>query len=210
MTMMEPGDDLPTAGSPSFGFDDPGSQQVAEPAVRIRWTSEQVAAFGAFYRTDVARLVAFLRWQGASLSEAADAAQEAMTKAYERWDTLARPGAWVRTVATKEFIRRRTRSREDPVTSLPEAHSSLLRDGDVVAQKVTEQGEELRVLQLLDRLPARQRQVMAWTYDGYAPKEIASQLGTTSDAVRSNLHLARRCLTELLGSDVVGPGRDQR
>jgi RNA polymerase sigma-70 factor (ECF subfamily) len=50
------------------------------------------------------------------------------------------------------------------------------------------------VMRLLDLLPARQRQVMAWTYDGATPAEIADSLKISSDAVRSNLRKARIAL----------------
>ena len=44
---------------------------------------------------------------------------------------------------------------------------------------------------LIDRLPLRQRQIMALTYDGATPSEIAEIFGSTPEAVRSRLHKAR-------------------
>lgn len=169
-------------------------------------------------------MVTFLRWHGATLAEAADAAQEAMIKAYERWSTVGetvdRPDAWVRTVATREFIRRRTRSREEPSDDpLVEVHTSLLRDGaaageDPAAEDLERRDQQLQVLHLLQLLPARQRQVMAWTYDYYTPTEIAARLSITAEAARSNLRLARRALADLIdpelyGNEDRGPGKDQ-
>ncbi|HET9658140.1 MAG TPA: sigma factor, partial [Kineosporiaceae bacterium] len=80
----------------------------------------RVAAFSVFYRAHIERVVAFLRFQGANWAEAADVAQEAMAEAYQRWETLIRPDAWVRTVATREFIRLRLRIHEDPTEQIPE------------------------------------------------------------------------------------------
>ncbi|MFY1698586.1 sigma factor-like helix-turn-helix DNA-binding protein [Solwaraspora sp. WMMA2101] len=54
------------------------------------------------------------------------------------------------------------------------------------------------VIRLLAILPWRQRQVMAWTFDGYQPQEIAVELEITPEAVRASLKLARRALAEHL------------
>lgn len=211
MTVMDPGDDTPSPGPPRAAPDDPTLEPSAEltaPAAVPALTDEQVEAFSAFYRGQVTRVAAFLRMQGAEWAEAADAVQETMTRAYERWGTLTNPAAWVRTVATREFIRRRVRSEEGLVEDLPEPVTCLLRD-DVPAAAVEHRAEEDHVQHLLAILPARQRQVLAWTYDGYAPAEIASQLSTpdhpvTPTAVRASLKLARRTLAQHLG-----PGKDQ-
>jgi len=205
MTVMDPGDDYPSATDPH--------QQIAlteGPTPVPRLAAEQIAAFSAFYRADIDRLVTFLRWYGADFTESVDVAQETMMKAFQRWGTLTNPAAWVRTVASRDFIRRRVRSVEDATEEVPESKSAsgLLRD-NTSAIAVEEQDEELRVLQLLALLPPRQRQVMAWTYDGYTPAEIAAQLSTpeyplTPEAVRASLKLGRRKLAEHLG-----PGKDQ-
>lgn len=47
---------------------------------------------------------------------------------------------------------------------------------------------------LVRSLPARQAQVMAWTYDGYQPTEIAALLGLEPATVRSALRAARATL----------------
>jgi RNA polymerase sigma-70 factor (ECF subfamily) len=59
------------------------------------------AEFSDFYRGFLPVLVAFLRWQGVPLVEAADVAQETMIQAYRRWATINDPGAWARRVATR-------------------------------------------------------------------------------------------------------------
>ncbi|MBT2225658.1 hypothetical protein KLK06_07315 [Nonomuraea sp. NEAU-A123] len=45
---------------------------------------------------------------------------------------------------------------------------------------------------MLRGLPHRQRQVLAWTFSGYTPAEIADQLGMTPNAVSASLKKARR------------------
>lgn len=213
MTVMDPDDELPSA-SPSYTDPDDQLSLSSTDAPRSAPTPDEkrvdekrVEEFSAFYRDDTLCVAAFLRWQGAGWAEAADATQEAMMRAYQRWDTLTRPGAWVRKVATQEFIRCRTRIREDPAEEVPEPTTALLRDPTAAAAEDAD--AEQRFLRLLDRLPARQRQVLAWAYDGYFPTEIAEQLSTpehpvTPEAVRASLWLARRTLARHLAQ-----GKDQ-
>jgi RNA polymerase sigma factor (sigma-70 family) len=59
--------------------------------------------------------------------------------------------------------------------------------------------EHHEILRLLNMLPPRQRQVVAWTFDGYSPAEIANELRITPEAVRASLFKARRTLAEHIG-----------
>jgi RNA polymerase sigma factor (sigma-70 family) len=150
-----------------------------------------VAAFVVFYRTHISGLVRFLVWMGARLSDAADLAQDTMIEAFNQWQIIEHPRAWARRVASRKYLRHLA-STEEPVDQvdgrplLPACHD--LTDW--------EQHREIR--RLLALLPSRQRQVMAWTYDGYKPHEIATELGIAAEAVRSSLKLARRKLAEQL------------
>ena len=84
-------------------------------------------------------------------------------------------------------------------------------DLDVADVALTgEADEEARVLDLLRRLPLRQRQVMALVYDGYTPEEISSMLGVGSAAVRANLHSARQSLRKYLGQEEVPTAAEQQ
>lgn len=152
-----------------------------------------LAGFVAFYRQAVPRLVAFLRWQGASFPDAAECVQEALTQALPRWGTIRCPHAWCRRVASRLYARR-VASLEEPVEDVEAVGSPLLAPRTDLA--AAEQRHS--VLRVLDRLPSRQRQVMAWTYDGATPSEIATELQITPDAVRSNLKKARATLRDHL------------
>jgi RNA polymerase sigma-70 factor (ECF subfamily) len=147
------------------------------------------AAFSRFYRSFIATLVSFLRWQGVPLREAADIAQETMIEAYRSWATIRSPQAWARRVAARMWARRVADVAEDPVADVPEQATSLLAITDVVAWE-----QRHDVLQVLDALPPRQRQVLAWAVDGYTPAEIADELKMSPDAVRASLRKARRAL----------------
>ncbi|MDI5975470.1 RNA polymerase sigma factor [Amycolatopsis magusensis] len=122
---------------------------------------------------------------GSGLAE--DPAAEAMLKAHTKWCELHQPRAWVRTTAKRhaqkyvirdlDGVRRAVRS-----GWLPPAEGRDPRP-QVEAQLVREQ--------LLKVLPDRQREVMAWTFDGFEPTEIAEAMGLSPDTVRSNLRHAR-------------------
>ncbi|HEV7452669.1 MAG TPA: sigma-70 family RNA polymerase sigma factor [Pseudonocardiaceae bacterium] len=153
------------------------------------------SGFCEFYREFLPNLVGFLMFQGASRPDAAEVAQDTMTKAYQRWSEIDNPKAWARTVASRAWVRRITSNKEDLVEHLPELNPLLPPSID--AERWEQQHEVLRVL---DRLPPRQREVMAWTLESYTPAEIAVELKITAEAVRANLMKARRTLAEYLST----------
>jgi RNA polymerase sigma-70 factor (ECF subfamily) len=152
----------------------------------------RIEGFSEFYRRFVPSLVAFLMWQGARLPDAADVAQESMIQAYHYWSTIDHPQAWVRRVASR-ILARRVATVEEPVEQIGE-RTALFS----AATNVTAWEQRHDVLRALSHLPSRQRQVMAWTLDGYRPFEIAQELRITPEAVRSNLKKARRALAAYL------------
>lgn len=157
--------------------------------------SDHNAAFSSFYRRFVPILVAFLLWQGARLPDATDIVQDTMIKTYRRWPEIRQPEAWTRRVAYRAWIRRITKVVEDPIADPPE-HSCLRSP----LTNVDEWEQRHEVLRLLDLLPQRQREVMAWTLQGYSPAAIAYELGITSTVVRASLWKARHTLGKHLGT----------
>lgn len=143
--------------------------------------------FEDFYRSHFTRLVAFLMVQGAQLTLARDLAQETMIKAYRRWPDLTAPAAWARTVSSRALVRHLSSVSEEPVAAVPETHLLRLRPDEL---HQWEHRQEL--LGLLDGLPPRQRQVLAWTLEGHTPSEIAEELRMDPAAVRASLMKARR------------------
>lgn len=134
----------------------PGPTDNAIPAGDI----ERDAGFSRFYLETTKPLAAFLILQGATVTEAADIAQDTMIQAFQRWHAIDHPHAWTRRVAARAFIRLRVNQSETPVDPLPQP--PLLRGGDI-------EGWELRhdLVRALTSLPTRQRQVMAWTLAGH-------------------------------------------
>jgi RNA polymerase sigma factor (sigma-70 family) len=73
------------------------------------------------------------------------------------------------------------------------------RQGPLSAATEVELHDEARtVLAALADLPPKQRQVMAWSIDGFSPGEIALELDVDPAAVRQNLAKARKNLKQAL------------
>lgn len=157
--------------------------------------AETIAAFSVFYRAFTPTLVGFLIWQGVRPADAVEITQDAMAAAFRAWERIEHPEAWARRVASRTYARRIADLAEDLVAEVPEACSPLLGDPSVLDAVVGRH----EVLRLLALLPPRQRQVMAWTVDGFAPGEIAEELKMEPDAVRSSLYKARRTLARHVG-----------
>ncbi len=158
--------------------------------------------FAKFYMGEMPKLVAFTMRLGADLSEANDIAQQAFVNAYPKWLEIAHPGAYLRTIASRDFIRRNYSTiRETPVAELPDTAAMP----DLSVSKVEFRDQEVRVFQAIKALPSRQRQVIAWTLDGFTPAEISRILDIPAGAVRGSLLKARRELRIRLS---IGQGGD--
>lgn len=153
------------------------------------------------YRAELAGLVRHVMFHGASTEQAWDAAQSAFSQAYPVWSRIRVPRAWLRTVAVRAYWR--SAVPETPTDAPPE-HPDPASDRGLTPVELGEQ--ERLVLRALAGLPVKQRQVMAWTIDGYAPAEIADALGEDPAAVRQNLRRARKNLA----STLEGSGKDRR
>lgn len=146
------------------------------------------AAFEGFYRDTVIPLTRFLMLQGASVADATEIAHDTLASAYTRWHSLDYPRAWSYRVASKAWVRRVSSIREDP-TAEPAEPNPLLG-----ATPTNSWHFRQDLITALAELPPRQRQAMAWTFSGYTPAEIATELNLPAEQVRSNLRLARRAL----------------
>ena len=201
-------DDEPTdAGVEAAAADSvpaPATVELPAPAQRAEDLAVESKArdleFTLFYHEQMPRLVAFLSVHGARAGVAADVAQEAMTEAYRQWDSIDRPRAWVRTVASRIWWRLTQQDRtESPSEQLDDQATA-------VSAAEPEEIENRHVfLAILRSLPLGQRQVMAWTYDGYQPTEIAALLRIEPATVRSRLRDARAALRKKLQADEETP-----
>lgn len=171
----------------------PEAVSSAEERSGAGLSPQALAAYETFYRDRVPKLTLFLILQGASPWVATEVVQETMIKVFKRWSAIDAPAAWARTVASREYIRFISRVEEEPLDWNAEASVMIAKPDEINAV-----AEESEILALLRMLPQRQRQVMAWSYDGCTPAEIAEELQITPEAVRSSLHQARRAVARQL------------
>jgi RNA polymerase sigma-70 factor (ECF subfamily) len=143
-------------------------------------------AFTAFYETTRDRVARALALTLADGHLAAEAVDEAMARAYQRWATVGRyenPGGWVYRVALNwatSALRRHRRAPRPPVDRDPT---------DVPA------AAEPDVRAALAELDVRQRAVVVCRfYLGLSEAETAAALGTRPGTVKSRLHRALRIL----------------
>jgi RNA polymerase sigma factor (sigma-70 family) len=171
----------------------PRHREAANDAPALPKDPADTTEFEAFYQRSVPRLVAFLRWQGAAIPDAVDCVQETMIQAHMNWSTIAHHHAWCRRVASRFYARKLAclvKPIADPET---EGWPLLTPNTDLDAFE-----QRHHILVLLEQLPLRQRQVMAWTYDGCEDTEIAEELKITLEAVRGSRKKARVKLRKLL------------
>jgi RNA polymerase sigma factor (sigma-70 family) len=157
--------------------------------------STEVAEFSKFYIENVPRLVAFLVCEGFSVIDAADCVQETLIDALPPvWATLRHPYAWCRLVAHRKACDLAQRRRETPFADPELAGSPLIAHGFDM-ENFESDHDFLRWLARLDG--SKQREILAWTYDGATPAEIAAQLDMDPATVRSTLRHARAALRRL-------------
>ncbi|MEE1799691.1 MULTISPECIES: sigma-70 family RNA polymerase sigma factor [unclassified Streptomyces] len=163
---------------------------VQVPASLFPASSQARADFAHHYRDLMPRLTVFVMRHGANRHEATEAAQAAFALAWESWETINRPQAWLRRVAYRQLLKQRGQ-REHAQEDLPD------RPGGLCPAETAELGtQEALVLEILASLPMRQRQAFAWTYDGFSAQETAEHLGISPEAVRQNLARARKHLKQ--------------
>jgi len=160
------------------------------------------AAFEEFVRGRGAALLRFAYLLTGDRGHAEDLVQDALVKAYLRWNgraVIEHPEAYVRRTIVNQFVSwRRRRSSGEVVGPVPE-----LSGGDH-AQRLT---ERVRVWKVLSELPPRQRSVLVLRYyEGLSDRNIADLLGCAEGTVRS---LAARAFSTLRAhpqlADEIGP-----
>jgi RNA polymerase sigma factor (sigma-70 family) len=135
-------------------------------------------------------LVRFVRSLGADPELAADIAQTAFERAFGMWDTIEHPRSWLRRVAQRELAEVARKARREKLTDSPPERSGAVS----AAMAVELRAQSRDVLAVLAALPDKQRQVMAWSYDGFSAGEIARELGDSPEAVRQSRAKARKKL----------------
>lgn len=137
---------------------------------------------------------------GATLEEAQDAAQAALTDLLNRamrGTVIRRPYAYARTAMWRYFVSQRERDRKQIQNLIQRGYASPEACNDP-AMTAWEEREVLK--SLLVGLPPAQYAVTLLALEGLNITEIALELGKSSETVRKNLQLARAKLRERHGS----------
>jgi RNA polymerase sigma-70 factor (ECF subfamily) len=150
--------------------------------------------FEPFFRREMASLVAFVRRAGFDGEQALDAAQEAMTSAYQQWLGLKHPRAWIRTVAYRTALNDAVRTRQGVLRAVAGGWTTSEQSGRHDPDVAVLAAEHEQLLLALGKLSPCQRQVMTWHLDGFTHSEIADELRMSPATVRSNLRHARVAL----------------
>jgi RNA polymerase sigma-70 factor (sigma-E family) len=166
--------------------------------------------FEEYVATRGPALVRFARLLTGDRHRAEDLVQEALSKAYLRWDRMIRseqPDAYLRRMvinASRSWWRRRT-NRETP--------TGVSRDRVAPGQMETETVERDEMWQRIARLPERQRTVLVLRYyEDLDDAAIADILGCTAVTVRTHAMRALNTLREYTdaGTDAgTGAGRNR-
>lgn len=129
---------------------------------------------------------------------AADLAQEAFTKLYQRGSLPEEPGAWLATVATNLFrnVHATRVRRSELLRASPEA--SRFADHAVEpAASASPNEAALGVRRVLDAMPERERGLLLLCAEGYSYREMAAALGLNEGSIGTLLARAKRTFRDL-------------
>lgn len=177
------------------------------PAVAVpSMTPEQL---GAFYSAEYKKQVRILVLLGATIQEAEDAVQKAMTDFVRRCQTaqaLDHPASWIQRAAFRFFVKERQRERERLGREIRGGHLVLEEHcDDRLAILEDEQYIEL----LLECLTSTQRKVIRLIMDGLSTREIAEELSKTDETIRQHLKNGRDRLKLHREIAPIAPRHDQ-
>ncbi len=153
------------------------------------------ADFDAVFREHYERMVRSLAVASGDREAAADAVQDAFTRAFVRWRRVARyddPAGWVRHVALnrlRDHFRRAERGRR--------AVDRLSNRDDLVVDPPEPPDGEMGLLAAVGELPRQQRIAAALFYvEQLSVQEVADSMKLSTGAVKYHLHAARAALRE--------------
>lgn len=154
--------------------------------------------FTAVFDANFARLFRYLDRLSGEPELAADLAQEAFVRLYQRGALPDSPAAWLITVAMNLFRNDRG-SRRRRQRLLAEAYATgAFAGGDCPADdRVVAEETRVRVREAIARLPERERRLLLLSVEGFSYREMASGLGLHEASVGTLLARARRRFRDL-------------
>lgn len=151
------------------------------------------SGFEHFATAQHPRLVGALTLLVGDRGVAEELAQDALVRAYERWDrvqAMAAPGPWIHRVAVNgglSWLRRRSAERR------------ALRRSGVADADTTDRAESLAVRSAVSHLPRRQREAVVYRYYlGYSTADTAELMGISEGSVKSAVTRAFTALRAVL------------
>jgi len=169
---------------------------VAKPLDKAQTIAQLVAEYStALYR------VAFSVTRNAA--EAEDAVQETFLRVLRhesRLDEIRDYRVWLVRIVWNIVLDKKRRAKTRPEGEDIADHARMLTTGERGADStVISSQEHARILALVDRLPAREREALLLSaVEELTTAEIAAALGTTESSIRSRIFRARRELSVLL------------
>ncbi|GIH02387.1 hypothetical protein Rhe02_04540 [Rhizocola hellebori] len=170
-------------------------------------TARRQDEFNELYRANFGAIVAMAYSYTADLAEAQDIAQEAFSRAWQRWDALTdydNPMAWVRHVT---FNLAHSRWRK-----IKTATAYLVRQKPDQVDEMNP--DHVAVVAALRKLPRQQREAIVWHHlADLSVQDVAHQLAVPVSTVKTWLQRGRALLAQELaidmGKQVVTPPAEQ-
>jgi RNA polymerase sigma-70 factor (ECF subfamily) len=168
-------------------------------------TSETITALVAEYSSTLYRVAYSVMRNSA---EAEDAVQEAFLRVLKHRDKLGESRdlrVWLVRITWNVVLDRKRRGKTRPENDDIADYARVLPSGDRRADdEIISSQEYGRILALVDRLPAKERQALLLSaVEELSTAQIASVLKTTESSVRSRIFRARRELSALLEKEGV-------
>ncbi len=171
---------------------------MTEQPVHGPLRSAQHQDFDTFYRRELPAMVALAAAITGSTIAAEDLAQEALLRAYNRWDQISayeRPGAWVRRVTINLALTNRKRVGAELKARL-RLRNRDRTDGHAIEPHPSRFDD---VWTAVASLPGQQRAAVALHYlEDRSVADIAEILHCSDSTARVHLHRGRNALASLL------------
>jgi RNA polymerase sigma-70 factor (ECF subfamily) len=166
----------------------------------------QKPPFEELYREFLNRIYAFVRTQVGNQADAEDVTAQVFIKAYEAYDRFelraATPAAWLFQIARNASLdhHRRVGRRERLARTVAAQPEEEVDPGRMAEERMQYQA----LMELVGRLPDRQREVISLRHSGLSFLEVGSLLECSEDAAKMLYHRAVKAVRGALPAEGSG------